>query len=62
MFSSHQAVKLEVVGHLFFEKWCFWIVFERPMALENWGNWGKGFTIGDAENETNPYNVLVFAA
>ena len=23
MFSSHQAVKLEVVGHLFFEKWCF---------------------------------------
>ena len=23
MFSSHQAVKLEVVGHLFLEKWCF---------------------------------------
>ena len=23
MFSSHQAVKLGVVGHLFFEKWCF---------------------------------------
>ena len=23
MFSSHQAVKLVVVGHLFFEKWCF---------------------------------------
>lgn len=23
MFSSHEAVKLEVVGHLFFEKWCF---------------------------------------
>ena len=23
MFSSHQAVKLEVLGHLFFEKWCF---------------------------------------
>ena len=23
MFSSHQAVKLEVVGHRFFEKWCF---------------------------------------
>ena len=23
MFSIHQAVKLVVVGHLFFEKWCF---------------------------------------
>ena len=36
----------------------FGIVFGRPMAWQNWVNWGNGFAIGDADNETNPQNVL----